>query len=302
MLSLPADYVDRRQNDKMNRQKRVAAVHDISCFGKCSLTVALPIISAAGIECAVVPTAVLSTHTGGGIDGYTFHDLTGEMIPIAKHWESLNLDFDAIYTGYLGSFEQLDIVSKLLDLLGSNDTLKVIDPVMADNGVLYKAFSDDFPRGMKKLCAKADILIPNITEAVLLLEEPYQEGPYTVEYIETLLKRLGEIGPDQVVLTGVHFDNDQLGIAAYDKASGCIGYHFEDWIDDYYHGTGDIFGSAFVAATLKGFGLTEAATEAVRFTVGSIVRTKTAGTDVRFGVNFEDGLGEFAARMSSKLK
>ncbi|HCS73804.1 MAG TPA: pyridoxamine kinase [Clostridiales bacterium] len=281
----------------MKRQKRVAAVHDISCFGKCSLTVALPVISAAGIECAVVPTAVLSTHTGG-IDGFTFHDLTDEIIPIAEHWKSLNLDFDAIYTGYLGSFEQLDIVSRLFELIGTKDTLKIVDPVMADNGVLYKSFSRDFPNGMKKLCNKADILIPNITEAVLMLNEPYMEGPYTVDYIESLLKKLADMGVNQVVLTGVHFDEKQLGIATYDKDSNHFGYFFEDRIEGYYHGTGDVFGSAFTAAILKDFDLTEAAAEAVKYTVGSIARTRAAGTDVRFGVDFESGLGEFSNRMT----
>jgi pyridoxine kinase len=283
----------------MRRQKRVAAIHDISCLGKCSLTVALPIISAAGIECAVIPTAVLSTHTGG-IDGYTFHDLTDEIIPIARHWQSLNLGFDAIYTGYLGSFEQLDIVLNLFDLIGTKDTMKVVDPVMADNGVLYKSFSKDFPQGMKKLCAKADILIPNITEAVLMLDKPFLPGPYTRGYIESLLKELGDIGAKQVVLTGVHFDQTQLGIATYDSNTGQIGYHFEDRIEGYYHGTGDVFGSALVAAVLKGLNLTDAATEAVKFTVDSISRTRAAGTDVRFGVDFENGLGEFSARLSHK--
>ncbi len=283
----------------MTRQKRVAAVQDISCLGKCSLTVALPIISAAGIECAVVPTAVLSTHTGG-IDGYTFHDLTDEIIPIVKHWKSLSLSFDAIYTGYLGSFEQLDIVSSLFDLLGTKETLKVVDPVMADNGILYKSFSQDFPKGMRKLCAKADIIIPNITEAVLMLDKPYQTGPYTVNYIESLLKELGDIGANQVVLTGVHYDEKQLGIATYDKNTGHIGYHFEDRIEGYYHGTGDVFGSALIAAILKDFDLTEAAAEAVRFTVSSIARTRAAGTDVRFGVDFENGLGELSFRLSRK--
>lgn len=283
----------------MRRQKRVAAIHDISCLGKCSLTVALPIISAAGIECAVIPTAVLSTHTGG-IDGYTFHDLTDEIIPIARHWQSLNLGFDAIYTGYLGSFEQLDIVLNLFDLIGTKDTMKVVDPVMADNGVLYKSFSKDFPQGMKKLCAKADILIPNITEAVLMLDKSFLPGPYTMGYIESLLKELGDIGAKQVVLTGVHFDQTQLGIATYDSNTGQIGYHFEDRIEGYYHGTGDVFGSALVAAVLKGLNLTDAATEAVKFTVDSISRTRAAGTDVRFGVDFENGLGEFSARLSHK--
>ena len=283
----------------MIRQKRVAAVHDISCLGKCSLTVALPIISSAGIECAVIPTAVLSTHTGG-IDGYTFHDLTDEIIPIAEHWESLNLSFDAIYTGYLGSFEQLDIVSRVFDLIGAKDTLKVVDPVMADNGILYKSFSQDFPKCMKKLCAKADIIIPNITEAVLMLDKPYHAGPYTANYIESLLKEIGDIGAKQVVLTGVYYDEKQLGIATYDKNTGHIGYHLEDRIEGYYHGTGDIFGSALVAAILKDFGLIEAAEEAVRFTVGSIARTRVAGTDVRFGVDFENGLGELSTRLSHK--
>lgn len=283
----------------MNRQKRVAAVHDISCFGRCSLTVALPIISSAGIECAVIPTAVLSTHTGG-IDGYTFHDLTDEIMPIARHWNQLNLQFDAIYTGYLGSFEQLDIVSSLFSLLGSADTLKVVDPVMADNGELYKSFSSDFPKGMRELCAKADIIIPNITEAVFMLDEPYQEGPYTKDYIESLLKRLSDIGTKQIVLTGVHFDGEQLGAAAYDTESGKIGYSFASWIEGYYHGTGDVFGSALVAALLKGCDLVDATAEAVRFTVGSISRTKAAGTDIRFGVDFESGLGELAARLDKK--
>lgn len=283
----------------MTGQKRVAAVHDISCFGRCSLTVALPIISAAGIECSVVPTAVLSTHTGG-IDGYTFHDLTDEIMPIVKHWKQLDLQFDAIYTGYLGSFQQLDIVSFLFDLIGSAHTLKVVDPVMADNGVLYKSFSPDFPEGMRKLCAKADIIVPNITEAVFMLGEPYQKGPYTTEYIESLLRKLGDIGAKQIVLTGVHFDDEQLGTAAYDRDTGKVGYSFAGWIEGYYHGTGDVFGSALVAALLKGCDLTDAAAEAVKFTVGSIARTKAAGTDIRFGVDFESGLGEFAARLNNR--
>jgi pyridoxine kinase len=171
------------------RQKRIAAIHDISCFGKCSLTVALPIISAADIEVSVIPTAVLSTHTGG-FTGYTFRDLTDDMLPIARHWKSLGLEFDAIYTGYLGSFRQLDIVSEIIDMLKTQDTLIVVDPVMADNGRLYASFPDTFPEGMKKLCSKADVVVPNITEASLMLEIPYEEGPYTDEHIEGMLRGL----------------------------------------------------------------------------------------------------------------
>ena len=150
---------------------------------------------------------------------------------------------------------------------------------------------------MRKLCKKADIIIPNITEAVFLLDEPYKEGPYTREYIESLLKKLAEIGAKQIVLTGVYFDNEQLGAAVYDCKSGQIDYSFAGWIEGYYHGTGDVFGSAFVAALLSGCSLAQANAEAVKFTVDSIARTKAAGTDIRFGVDFENGLGEFAARL-----
>lgn len=281
----------------MPGQTRVAALHDISCFGRCSLTVALPIISAAGIETAVIPTAVLSTHTGG-ISGYTFRDLTEDIIPIAEHWKSLSLEFDGLYTGFLGSFEQIDIVTDVCEKLRGDKTLLIVDPVMADNGVLYKIFPPNFPEGMRKLCRIADVIIPNITEAVFLLGEDYKEGPYTRDYIENLLHRLSELGPKQVVLTGVYFDSDSLGAACYNAETGEISYAFEKKIDGYFHGTGDVFGSALVAALLKGKSLPFATKTAVEFTVNSIERTKQAGTDIRFGVNFEEGLLELAKTLS----
>ena len=280
----------------MQRQKRIAAIHDISCFGKCSLTVALPIISAAGIEVAAIPTAVLSTHTGG-LSGYTYRDLTDDILPIIDHWQTLDLKFDAIYTGFLGSFEQVDIVSEIFDRLKTTDNLIVVDPVMADNGELYKIFPQDFPAGMKKLCAKADVIVPNITEAVLMLGEPYQEGPYTPSYIEDLLKKLAALGAGQVVLTGVYFNRQQLGAAAYDSKSGVVSYAFSEWIEGYYHGTGDVFASALLAALLRDFSISQAAQIAVDFTVGSIARTKEAGTDIRFGVNFEAGLAKLLQQL-----
>ncbi|MEA1960760.1 MAG: pyridoxamine kinase [Bacillota bacterium] len=276
----------------MARQKRVAAIHDISGFGKCSHTVALPIISAAGIETSVIPTAVLSTHTGG-FTGFTYRDLTEDIRPIAEHWKSLDLNFDSIYTGFLGSFEQIQLIAETFDRLKSDRTLILVDPVMADNGKLYEIFPSDFPKGMKKLCEKADIIIPNITEATLMLDEPYFEGPYTHEYIDGLLKRLAAIGADRVVLTGVYFDNKELGAASYDKKNDQISYAFADRIEGYYHGTGDVFGSAFLAALLNDKSLSEATQIAVNYTVGSIQRTKDSGTDLRFGVNFEAGIPAF---------
>ncbi len=280
----------------MKRQKRVAAIHDISGFGKCSLTVALPIISAAGIETCVIPTAVLSTHTGG-FPGYTYRDLTEDIQPIAAHWQSLDLNFDAIYTGFLGSIEQIALISEVFQALKSEDSVILVDPAMADNGELYKTFSDDFPLEMKKLCQQADIIIPNITEAVMMLDEPYFEGPYTRNYIETLLERLADSCASQVVLTGIHFDEKQLGAASYDGKTGCIDYVFSNRIEGYYPGTGDVFGSAFLGALMNDKTLSEATRIAVDFTVGSIQRTKEAGTDVRFGVNFEAGIPDFLKRL-----
>jgi pyridoxine kinase len=275
----------------MGSQKRIAAIHDISCFGRCSLTVALPIISAAGIETSVIPTAVLSTHTGG-ITGFTYRDLTDDIRKIVDHWLSLNLRFDAVYTGFLGSFEQIDIISETFDRLKGEGTMIAVDPVMADNGKLYTIFPKDFPAGMRRLCEKADIIMPNITEAALMLNEDYNEGPYTKGYIEGLLKRLGEMGAKKIVLTGVAFDHKELGAASYDADTERISYAFANRIPGYYHGTGDVFGSALVASLVNGLPLERALGIAVRFTVGSIMRTYKAGTDIRFGVNFEEGLKE----------
>ncbi|HCW80848.1 MAG TPA: pyridoxamine kinase [Ruminococcaceae bacterium] len=276
----------------MKHQKRVMAVHDLSCFGKCSLTTAIPIISAAGVETVALPTAVLSTHTGG-FTGYTFRDLTEDIPAITRHWKSLSLHFDAIYTGYLGSFEQLEIVSKVIDSFRCKDTLIYTDPVMADSGRLYPSFRPDFPEGMAKLCKKADIILPNLTEAAFLVGEPYREGPYSKEYIEGLLKRLAALGPKKIVLTGVWDEPEHLGCAVYDAESNCVGYAMSRRIEGSYHGTGDVFASALLGALMNGMPLLQSAQKAVDFTVGSIRRTRTAGTDVRFGVNFEAGLPEY---------
>ena len=273
------------------RLQRIAAIHDLSGFGKCSLTVALPIISAAGIEVSVLPTAVLSTHTGG-FTGFTYRDLTEDMQPITEHWKSLEIRFDAIYTGFLGSFDQLDLVTKFFEAFKTKDNLILVDPVMADNGELYKIFSPEFALGMGKLCEKADIIVPNLTEASLLIGEPYHPGPYSQSYIENLLKKLSALGTQKIVLTGVFFNDEELGAAAYDAANGEVAYYFEKRVPGYYHGTGDVFGSALLAAIQNDFPLNEAAAVAVRFTASAIRKTAQAGTDIRFGVNFEQTIPE----------
>ena len=273
-------------------QKRVAAIHDLSGFGKCSLTVALPILSAAGIETSALPTAILSTHTGG-ISGYTYHDLTEDMRPVMKHWKSLDIKFDAIYTGFLGSFEQLDIVKEFFDAFRQEDNLILVDPVMGDNGELYTVFTREFAIGMRMLCQKADIIVPNLTEAALLLDEPFHPGPYTHAYIESVLRKLGALGPQKVVLTGVYFKEDELGAATYDRTTDTIDYVFTQKIPGYYHGTGDVFASALLSALLNDFSLIDAAAIAVHFTTDSIRRTYKAKTDYRFGVNFEQSFPDF---------
>jgi pyridoxine kinase len=283
----------------MQIQKRVAAIHDISGFGRCSLTVALPILSAAGIETPVIPTAVLSTHTGG-FTGFTYRDLTQDILPIVKHWKSLNLNFDAIYTGFLGSFEQADIISEAFDLLKGEDTLIVVDPVMADYGKLYSLFPDNFPDAMRKLCSKADVIVPNLTEAAFLIGEPYHDGPHSRDEIGRMLRSLAALGPKGAVITGVSYDGVTLGAASFDAKTGEMGYASELRIEPMYHGTGDVFASALVAALVHGRSLAQAISVAVRFTVDSIARTKAAGTDDRFGVNFEDGLAGLKALIMNK--
>lgn len=277
-------------------QKRVAAIHDISGIGKCSLTAAVPIISAAGIETAVMPTAVLSTHTGN-MQGFTYRDLTDDLVPFMNHWSSLGVEFDGIYSGFLGSVEQVDIVCDFIDKFRGESTVVVVDPAMADGGKMYTTFSDDFAKEMIALCKKADIIVPNITEAVFLLGEEYHEPPYTKEYIETLLKKLLKLGASMVVITGVSFANDDIGCAVCCSDSNEVFYYSTEKYDGIYYGTGDIFASALTASYLCGKSIFESAEIALDFTCASIKRTYEAGTDTRLGVNFEQGIKDFINRL-----
>jgi pyridoxine kinase len=269
----------------MGNQKRAAAIHDISCFGRCSLTVALPIISAAGAECSVIPTAVFSTHTGG-FDGFIYRDLADFILPVVRHWRDLGLGFDAIYTGFLGSFEQIGIIKEVIALLRADDTRVVVDPVMADYGKLYSIFPDNFPDGMRGLCEVADVITPNLTEAALLLGQPYRDGISEPAEIERALRSLRSLGAKNAVLTGVAYDDKTLGAASIDE-SGRIETSFAERIDRMYHGTGDVFASVVTAALLAGRTLAEATDAAVRFTVEAIRGTRESGTEGKYGVEFE---------------
>lgn len=270
----------------IERQKRVAAIHDISCVGRCSLTVALPIISAAGFDTSVLPTAVLSTHTGG-FENFTYRDLTEDILPISDHWQSLNLEFDAIYSGFLGSYEQIDLVATLFDTFRSKKTLIIVDPVMADNGELYSVYSKEMAKGMARLCAKADIIVPNLTEAAFLLDEPYVGEDYDQNYVENLLIKLSQLGSKKVVVTGISFDETKLGAATYDSETNRFDYAFNDRVSDFFHGTGDIFGSTLLAGLLSDFDLKESTQIAVDYTRECILKTVELNQEKRFGVCFE---------------
>ena len=268
-------------------QKFALAVHDISCVGRCSLTVALPILSAAGVQCGCLPTAVLSTHTGG-FTGYTYRDLTADVRPIERHWQSLGLRFDAIYSGYLGSAEQIALVEELFENVAGESCLRLVDPVMADNGRLYPGFAPDFPQQMKSLCARADIIIPNLTEACLMLNLPYREGPMEESYVREVLQGLGEMGRAVPVLTGVWFDEQNLGTATLQN--GEISYSFAKRQAGLYHGTGDVWGSAFLAARLNGKTIPQACLTACEYTAECVRITSADQSDARFGVRFEAAL------------
>lgn len=276
--------------------QRVAAIHDISGFGKCSMTVVLPILSAAGIEVVCMPTAVLSTHTGG-FEGFTYRDLTEDLPAITEHWKSLDLHFSSIYSGFLGSPEQVDIVSNFMDTFNSDNTLVYVDPVMADEGELYSVFDDHMVDKMRELCEKADLLLPNITEACFLLKQPYQHGPYTRDYIEKIVRGLSDMGPEKVVLTGVYFDNEKLGAACYDRAEDKVEYAFSEKVPGQFHGTGDIFGSFCLAALLNGKSLLDSTQFAVDLTTDCILRTVARETNRREGVDFEGVLPEMMERL-----
>ncbi len=277
--------------------KRIVTIQDVSCVGKCSLTVALPIISAMGIETAIIPTAVLSTHTM--FNGFTFRDLTSDIAPICEHWKKENIQFNAIYTGYLGSFEQLELMKSLINDFGGNDTITIVDPCMADNGKLYPGFTQGFAFAMKDLCSKADIIVPNMTEASFMLGIPYMANGYDLQYVKDLLKQLANIGAKKVVLKGIEFSEVQpevgdvrgkIGIMAYDKEADTFSWYFHDKMPQSFHGTGDIFASVFTGAMVRGKSFKESYSLAANFVVESIKETLSHEDHNIYGVDFETAI------------
>lgn len=265
--------------------KRLLTVQDISCVGRCSLTVALPVISAMGVETAVLPTAVLSAHTK--FQNCTFRDLTEDLLPIIRHWQREDIRFDGIYTGYLGSQAQIHAMEQLFAAFP--DSRIIVDPVMGDNGKLYKGFDRDFAESMARLCAQADILLPNITEACLLTGTPYRER-YDEGFIDELLCKLSDLGAKVSVLTGVSREPGQTGVAGKDTATGEVFWYSHSRLPESYHGTGDLFSAAFAGGIMLGKTWQEAAALAADFTEECIRLTIQAPGDSRFGVRFEQAI------------
>ncbi len=262
--------------------KKILTIQDISCVGQCSLTVALPILSVCGMETCILPSAVLSNHTAG-FSGFTFRDLTDDMPDIQKQWIKEGVKFDCIYTGYLGSTKQIAYVKNILQTMGSAECVKVVDPAFADGGRLYPIFNDEYVQAMKPLCACADILLPNISEACFLTSTEYKET-YDVAYVENLMDKLGKLGCKTIVLTGVSYRDGYTGVAV--RENGKTQYYEHERIAKGCHGTGDVYASAFVGALQNGFTVFDSAKLAADYTVECI--KATIGDESHwYGVKFE---------------
>ncbi len=274
--------------------KKILTIQDISCVGQCSLTVALPIISACGIETCVLPSAVLSTHTAG-FQGYTFRDLTEDMPDIAKHWQKEKIQFDCVYTGYLGSTKQIAYVEDIYNMTKSENSLLIVDPAMADNGKLYPGFNAEFVEAMKNLCANADYVIPNITEACFLTDMEYQ-AEYDEAYVAELIRRLKTLGCKNIIFTGISFAPDKTGVMVCEGDT--CNYYEHDKLPNSCHGTGDIYASAFVGALVRGKTPFDAAKIAADYTVDCI-KTTAQLDNHWYGAAFEPVLGNLISAINN---
>ena len=280
--------------------KRVLTVQDISCVGKCSLTAAIPVISAMGIEVCPLPTAILSNHTA--FSSFSFLDLTDKIPEILNEWKKQGFHFDAIYTGYLGSIKQIDLVHKILDEFAQNDTLVVIDPCMADNGKLYTGFSQDFVKQMAKLCGRANVILPNMTEACFLVNQDYDFLVQTNESITKVMAKLLSLGAEQVILKGVEFSKEKIGVAycsqkLFDNNFSTNENNMEDMniyfhhrYDENFHGTGDVFASAVTGALVLKKDIKDVVKIACDFVQESIECTLLNPNYNWYGVDFESAL------------
>lgn len=270
---------------------RIAAIHDLSCFGRCSLTIALPVLSAMGCQCCPLPTALLSAHTG--FPGNTFLDLTAEMGRIADHWTAMDLQFDAIYSGFLGSADQVDTVARFFNTFKKSSTAVIVDPVMGDHGTAYRTCTPELCRGMRVLAENSDVITPNLTEAALLLDRPYEEIQRTDAY--EVVRRLSVGGRRSVVLTGYSSESGQTGALYFDRDSGESKAVQTPREPQDFSGTGDLFASVLAGGVARGVPLFQAAQAAADFVRDCIARTLAEGLTEQDGVDFEPLLGQLTS-------
>ena len=270
---------------------RIAAIHDLSCFGRCSLTIALPVLSAMGCQCCPLPTALLSAHTG--FPGNTFLDLTAEMGRIAEHWAAMDLQFDAIYSGFLGSADQVDTVARFFDTFKKSDTAVIVDPVMGDHGTAYRTCTPELCRGMRVLAENSDVITPNLTEAALLLDRPYEEIRQSDAY--EVVRRLSLGGRRSVVLTGYSSESGQTGALCFDRDSGESKAVQTPREPQDFSGTGDLFASVLAGGVARGVPLFQAAQAAADFVRDCTARTLAEGLTEQDGVDFEPLLGQLTS-------
>lgn len=278
-------------------QHRVLAIHDISGFGRCSLTVILPILSAMGIQCCPVPTAVLSTHTGG-LGDVVARDLTNYMGPCLAHYRELGLEYDCIYTGFLNSKDQIDHCLDFFDAYP--DAFKLVDPVMGDHGKAYRTCTSDLRMRMEELVCRADLITPNLTECAMLLGTEYETGPIDSTTAKSLLVRLSKMGPGYVVITGVALSGGTMANIGYDRERNAFWKVECDYVPVSYPGTGDIYASALVGSLLNGDSLPIAMERSTRFLEVAIKTTFSYGTDTRYGVMLERALPYLMTRETLK--
>ena len=270
---------------------RIAAIHDLSCFGRCSLTIALPVLSAMGCQCCPLPTALLSAHTG--FPGNTFLDLTVEMGRIAEHWAAMDLQFDAIYSGFLGSADQVDTVARFFNTFKKSSTAVIVDPVMGDHGTAYRTCTPELCRGMRVLAENSDVITPNLTEAALLLDRPYEEIRQADAY--EVVRRLSLGGRRSVVLTGYFSEPGQTGALCFDRDSGESKAVQTPREPQDFSGTGDLFASVLAGGVARGVPLFQAAQAAADFVRDCTARTLAEGLTEQDGVDFEPLLGQLTS-------
>ena len=264
--------------------KRVLTVQDISCLGRCSITIALPVISALGSETVILPTALLSTHSI--FPDFTCKDLSDQIMPIAQHWKNQDVHFDAIYTGYLGMIEEIDMMKEIFQMFKEDNTIIIVDPAMGDRGILYPAFDMAYARKNAELCAAADILLPNITEAAFMTGMEYKEE-YDEAYIKEMLMALDALGAKVSILTGVSLEEGKTGIMGYDHEKDEYFSYQNEKVGASFHGTGDLFASTFVGEVMRGFDWKDAIRIAADYTARTIAVTMDDPHKAWYGVNFE---------------